>query len=272
MNQVDLHIHSTMSDGTNTIQEIIQLCKECGLKYISITDHDTMKGVNEAIQEGNKNGIRVISGMEISTAYKGKEIHVLGYGMNPEDEKLKPIFEYVQKDRRMRNLKIMKKMKEDGIQINLDDITSKEIFGRPHFANILIEQGVAHSVQDAFDRFLADGQKYFVPRSYIPIEQVIQIIHACKGLAILAHPYQYKFSKEERNAFFQSIQNMGMDGMEVYYTGYSSQQIEELVMYANFNHMLITGGSDYHGQNKPHIHLGEVYVPIACAKQFIKSL
>lgn len=258
MHNIDLHIHSIHSDGTCTIPEIIQLAKQCGLTTLAITDHDTMKGVKEAILEGTKEGIQVIPGMEISTNYKGNDIHILGYGMDPDDEKLKPVFEFVQNDRKERNQTILKKMQADGIEIQESDIQSKEIFGRPHFARILVEQGVATSISDAFERFLGQDQKYYVPRRYLDMHQAIDIIHACHGKAVLAHPFQYQFSKEELDSFLQDAIHMGIDGLETYYTGYTDSQIHFLKDYAQNYVLIVTCGSDFHGDNKPEIKLGKL--------------
>lgn len=258
-------MHTTESDGTLSPVEVVQLSKQIGLDVIAITDHDTMKGAQEAMEEGKKQGIRVIPGLEISAGYKGNDTHVLGYGMDYDDPRLEPVFHYVQRDRKKRNLKIAKKMQEDGIIIDIDDVISRPTFGRPHFAKILVEQGYATSISDAFEKYLKEGRQYFLPRTYIPIETAISIIHECGGIAILAHPFQYGY--ESIKGFLDDIVEMGIDGIEIYYSGYTDKQKGVLLQYAKEKNLLVTGGSDFHGDNKPDIKLGSVDVK---CEEFLK--
>lgn len=266
---IDLHLHTTASDGTIEPKELIRLAYLSGIQTCAITDHDTMSACQEAMEEGTLLGVTVIPGIEISTGYQDEDIHVLGYGMDPNNPKLKPVIEYVSKDRKNRNQKIIALMEADGVIFRKEDL-DRENLGRAHFAQVLVREGKATSIQDAFDRYLGKDCQYFIPRSYIPIQEAVQTIHACQGITILAHPYQYDF--EDITAFLEEMKEIGIDGIEAYYSGYDASKVKFLVEYAQKNHMLVTGGSDFHGSIKSKIFLGQVEVPDACATQLIKKM
>lgn len=260
MKKIDLHIHTTASDGTLTPAECVFRAKDLGLFAIAITDHDTAAGVLAAREAGEKCGVEVISGIEISADYLGIEgVHILGYFIDPNAPALNELLEWVIQERDARNEKIAAAMRGDGIDVNLELLHEKygtTVIGRPHFAALLAEKGLADSVSDAFDKYLSEGGKYYRRREYIPMERAFSVIERSGGKAVLAHPYQYGFSEAELIALVGTVRSYGAVGIECLYSGYTSEQSEYLRSLAEHFDMCITGGSDYHASRKPDIEMG----------------
>lgn len=254
---IDLHVHTTASDGTLTGSEVVSLAVESGLSAIAITDHDTVSGYAEAAQMGKKLGVEVIPGIEISTKYGGT-VHILGYYIDPDSEKLRPVLDWVIHDRDARNRKMAELMAADGIPVSYDEMRARfgEVIGRPHFAEVLVELGLAVSVQDAFDRYVEKGQKYWLPRNFLSIERSVEIITEAGGVPVLAHPFQYKRDDAGLRELIEHCMAHGLRGIECRYTGYDTQMVGYLEQLADEYGLVKTGGSDFHGENKPHIALG----------------
>ncbi len=257
MKEIDLHIHSTASDGTLNPRQIVELAKDSGLKAIAITDHDTAAGFAEAAAAGRELGVEVIPGIEISTKYLGP-IHILGYCIDPNSPELAPVLNWVIEDRDRRNAKMAQLMAADGLPVSYEDMKKRfgNVIGRPHFGQILVELGLAKSVNDAFDRYIEKGQKYYMPRSFLSIESSIELICHAGGTAVLAHPFQYRRDDTALRALIEHCMESGLRGMECRYSGYSQEQVSYLEALADEYGLLKTGGSDFHGSNKPHIKLG----------------
>lgn len=265
--KIDLHIHTTASDGTFTPSALVEQAKAAGLEALAITDHDTMAGVPEAMAAGAALGVQVLGGIEISTDYRGEDTHVLGYGLRPDDPELGPVLDWVQQDRRRRNARIAQRMNRDGIRVSLGEMEEQNpgaTIGRPHFARVLVDQGRADSVSDAFARFLNPGKCYYLPRTYLPMDRAVDIIRRSGGVAVLAHPLQYGYSQADLRRLVADAAGLGVGGMEIYYTGYTREQREMLSALAEEFRLFATGGSDFHGANKPQIVLGALEVPPQC--------
>ena len=268
MREIDLHVHTTASDGTCTPAEVAELAHKIGLKAIAITDHDTESGYFEAAEAGEKLGIEVVPGIEISTKY-GVAVHILGYFIDPQSPELRPVLDWVINDRNDRNRKMAELMAADGLPFDYDEMRARfgESIGRPHFARMLYELGLAESVNDAFERYVEKGQKYYLPRTIIPIEMAVETICRSGGVAVLAHPFQYKKNDAELRELIEHCMAHGLRGMECRYSGYDAQQTACLEGLAEEYGLLKTGGSDFHGANKPTISLGagkgELNVPYA---------
>lgn len=274
-NRIDLHTHTTASDGTLSPAELVSHAKELGLTTVAITDHDTMGGVAEAKRAGAALGVEVIPGIEISTDYLGVDTHVLGYGMDETAPALRQVLDWVIEDRRRRNEKIAELMRRDGIDVSLEALEAQNpgaTIGRPHFARLLVEQSIADSVSDAFARFLSAGKQYYLPRSYLPMENSVAVIQSCGGAAVLAHPLQYGYPDAELRALIARAAELGMSGMEIYYTGYTAQQIAQLSALAAEFGLFVTGGSDFHGANKPSIELGRGHGALNVPEQCLTDL
>ena len=257
MREIDLHVHSSASDGTLSPKELVKLAKQQGLRAIAITDHDTASGYTEAMQAGEELGIEIVPGIEISTKYSGP-IHILGYYIDPQSPELLPVLNWVVEDRDRRNRKMAQLMADDGLPVSYEAMQQRfgKVIGRPHFGQILVELGLAESVNDAFDRFIEKGQKYYMPRSFLSVESSIELICHAGGIAVLAHPFQYKRDDKGLRELIEHCMESGLKGMECFYSGYSEEQCAYLCSLADEYGLIKTGGSDFHGSNKPHISLG----------------
>lgn len=273
MKKIDLHVHSTASDGSFSPQELVKLAKTQGLSALAITDHDTVSGFAPAAEAGQLMGIEVVPGIEISTKYGGP-IHILGYYIDVNSEKLKPVLEWVVQDRDMRNMKIAEKMAADGIPISYDKMRRRfgEVIGRPHFARILVELGLARNTRDAFDRYVEKGQKYYMPRNFLSIERSVEIIREAGGVPVLAHPFQYKRDDAGLRDILEHCMDYGLMGMECRYSGYTQEQSAYLEALADEYGLLKTGGSDFHGISKPDILLGEGKGSLNVPYEFLEKI
>lgn len=257
MKKIDLHVHTTASDGTAAGREVVELAAQSGLAAVAVTDHDTVSGYAEAAKAGAELGVEVVPGIEISTKYGGA-VHILGYYIDPNSDKLRPVLDWVVNDRDERNRKMAELMAADGLPVSYDDMRRRfgDVIGRPHFADILVELGMANSVQDAFDRYVEKGQRYYIPRTILPIESAVEIICAAGGVPVLAHPFQYKRDDAGLREIIEYCMAHGLRGMECRYSGYDAEMAAYLERLADEYGLVKTGGSDFHGSNKPHIALG----------------
>lgn len=259
MREIDLHVHTNISDGSESPEDTVRYAARHGLAAIAITDHDTANGVLRAKRAGEKYGVEVVAGLELGCGYLGKEVHMLAYDIDPESEHIAPVLEWIVNDRDERNKKMAELMAADGIIIDLDELKKRHrgsIIGRPHFALCLVEQGLADSVQDAFRRYLDPGQKYYIRRHFLTIEEAAAMIRRADGRAVLAHPRQYRLNDEQLVQLFERCKNAGVSGVECYYSGYSPEESAKYRALAERYGMCATAGSDWHGSHKPHIELG----------------
>ena len=257
MKRIDLHVHTTASDGTVSPAGAVKLAHETRLAAIAITDHDTVSGYAEAAEAGEKYGVEVVPGIEISTKY-GRAVHILGYYIDPNSEKIAPVLDWVVHDRDERNRKMAELMAADGLPVSYEEMHRRfgAVIGRPHFAEVLVELGLAKDVRDAFDRYVEKGQKYYLPRNFLSIERSIEIICQAGGVAVLAHPFQYKLDDAGLRELIEHCMESGLRGMECRYSGYSREQCKYLGHLAEEYGLIKTGGSDFHGEVKKHISLG----------------
>ncbi len=247
---VDLHIHTTYSDGSFTPREVVMYAKYKNISTISITDHDTVDGNEEAIDAGKEFGLEVIPGVEISVCCGEREIHLLGYFVDYKSESLKIKLEKLRNSKKIRNPLIVKKLKKFGIHIDLEKLKRKlntENICRPHIAKEMVKLGYVKDVKEAFDRYLKVGKPAYVPKEKIDIEEAINLVKECGGLSVLAHPTTIKLGTYEKYyKFLKYLKDLGLDGVEVYYNGYENNMIKNIA--ENLN-LLKTAGSDFHGVN-----------------------
>ena len=265
MREIDLHVHTTASDGTCTPTEAVRRASALGLRAIAITDHDNISGHAEAFSAGMDLDIEVVPGIEVSAKYD-VSIHILGYYI----EDLIPILANIVNDRDQRNEQITARMAADGLPVDYQAMKKRfgNVIGRPHFGRILVELGLAESVSDAFARFMSRGKPYFVPRRSIGLDTAVEAVHASGGVPVLAHPFQYKKDDSALRELIGRCMDHGLMGMECRYSGYDPDQVRYLEALAEEYGLMKTGGSDFHGDNKPHISLGtgingELDVPYA---------
>lgn len=259
MRKIDLHIHTSESDGTLTPTEVVEMAGKKGLVAIAVTDHDTADGVAEALRAGAEVGVEVIPGIEISVDYLGCGVHILGYFIDPDSEALEELLDWVLSERERRNGEIAAAMAADGLPVSMEYLHEKfpqAIIGRPHFAQCLVEAGLVDSVAEGFQKYLSPGGRYYRRRQYIPIQRAFEVIHRSGGKAVFAHPFQYGFSHEELLELVRLLKSLGVVGIECIYSGYARSQVEYLKGIAADFDLCVTGGSDFHGGGKPHIAMG----------------
>jgi len=259
MKTIDLHVHSTYSDGTLTPKELVILAKKQGLTAMALTDHDTIMGVEEAIDAGEKYNIEIVPGIELSAAYGSKEIHILGLYVDYKDKAFNDALKDLRDIRNERNLKIIDKFKERGIEISFDEM--KQLYGnavitRAHFADYLLAKGYIKSRSEAFERYIGENGPCFMTREKLTPEETIRLITAAHGVPILAHPTLYHLGNSEMNKLLIYLCKAGLKGIEAIYSTYSIGEELQIKKLAKENHLIISGGSDFHGTNKPYLNLG----------------
>lgn len=280
MKYIDLHVHSNASDGTLTPTEVVNLAASLSLSAIALTDHDTIAGVAEAqaaalVMSDTSNPLRIIPGAEISAAYNGRDIHILGLFLDIENKALINTLNEAVVKRDERNEKMAANLRTAGIDITLDKLKEAEgeaVLTRAHFAKYMTEHRFTKSNKDAFDRFLNDSSPYYVSRDYLSPEATIDLIHKAGGLAVLAHPLLYKYNLDQLDVLIALLADYGLDGIETIYslnTGFDEGIIRR---YANRYNLVITGGSDFHGSNKPDISLGSGKGNLKVPETLLESL
>ena len=256
---IDLHTHTTASDGSMNSKEIVRHAKEMGLCAIAITDHDTVEGIPEALDEGKRIGIEVIPGVEISASYK-PEMHILGYFTQETYVNIKDILVQLRKNRDERNPRIIAKLNEMGFNITLEEAEGEaggNVLGRPHIAKVLIKKGYVKSMEEAFEKYLASGKPaYFKKDKLIPEEGIQEIIKA-GGIPVLAHPVHLGLSLSQLDDLLAALVPMGLKGIEAYYVDNTNDYTGKILRLAIKHNMLVTGGSDFHGSLKSDIELGK---------------
>ncbi len=248
--KIDLHLHSSASDGTNTPAEVARLAYAAGMGAIALTDHDNVAGIGECARECERLGLEFVPGVEIS-AGGDREIHVLGYGI--DHEKLGESLRALKDDRAVRMERIVEKVREQGMEISMDDvrkIAAGAPLGRPHIALAMVVKGYASSVKNAFDRYLGDGRSCCVPREKMSFARAAQLIHDAGGAAVVAHPALIKIERRMLTQLLLRLKDQGADGIEAFHSSHTPSDARELLLFARRHDMLVTGGSDFHGRVK----------------------
>ncbi len=257
----DLHIHTTQSDGSFDPIEILKMAKSEGIHTLSITDHDTFSGLLKVADLAVDMGMNLIPGVEISTTYSRGTQHLLGYGFNPESNLEKKLGEY-RVLRLERNLKIITKLQKLNIPITLDEVIEKaghpESLGRPHIAGFLKDTGIVNSVSEAFAFYLRKGGKAYVGRELPSIKEAITMIHDAGGYAFMAHPVTLNLDNSELYTHLKNLKDFGLDGLEVYHSQHSIEQIDLLLKYCGLLDFRVSAGSDFHGSAKIDVKLGRI--------------
>lgn len=272
---IDLHVHSTFSDGTFTPTELVDYAIKKNLSAFALTDHDTVDGLNELFSyarklksEGIENVPKVIPGIEFSTEYEGKDIHIVGLYIDPSSPGFASYLIDFVNSREERNQKICNKFVEDGYDITYEELKSRyegAVITRAHFADLLQIKGYVKNRQEAFDRFIGDNSPYYFPREKVTPEMAIELILNAGGIPILAHPILYHLSSKRLDSLVAFLKSKGLMGIEAVYSTYAPAEEREIRALADKYHLLLSGGSDFHGANKAKIDLstgyGKLYVP-----------
>lgn len=260
MNYIDLHVHSTASDGSFTPTEVVELAKEANLTEFALTDHDTVDGVAEALAHAKEtNAIKVIPGIELSCYYQNREIHIVGLFVDYKDTHFLSELQKLKAAREAGNEKMVQNFVDAGIELTVDELkhgNPNSVITRAHFARVLVEKGYCKDKNEAFDKYLGVGCPFYLPKPQVTPEHVLKLIQVAGGIAILAHPYSYKLSKSEVETLLDYLIPLGLAGMECYYSTYDNGQTQELRSMAFTKGLLVSGGSDFHGVIKPDISIG----------------
>ena len=274
MQYIDLHVHSTFSDGTYTPTQLVQLAKKNGLVAMALTDHDTVDGVDEAVRAAQNTNLQIIPGVELSCKYqisseRKKEIHILGYNLDYRQPELIDTLRQVADERNNRNRKMCDNLKADGFPIDYESLTARfgeSILTHAHFARFLHEKGAIPSIDSAFKKILAEDGPYFVNRQYLSPKTGIDLIKKAGGIPVLAHPLLYKMSVTELHKLLDELKGYGLKGIEAMYSRNHGTDEAFVKKLAQQFDLFITGGSDFHGTNKPDIELGRgegnLFVPV----------
>lgn len=261
MQPFDLHTHSLYSDGTASPAEIVREAQRLGLAMVAITDHDTADGVNEALAEGERIGMKVIPGVEFDVDYD-VTVHILGLGIDVNAPKLQEAVRESARKRDIRNRVMIEKLRALGMDISMEDVHSVGLKTRLHIAEALVRKGYAATWGEAFDKYMLKGRPAFVRAENLPIRETVEVIHKAGGIAVLAHPCQIRGDKHK--AILAAVEG-GIDGIEAYYPGTTDgERVLYLSLAAQYG-LLVSSGSDHHGANRPAATLG-------CAFQDVEVL
>lgn len=265
---IDLHTHSNVSDGSEPPGRIPQLAAAAGCSAVALTDHDSLGGLAEAGASAAAAGIELVPGCEVSCrkpAVPGEakvtgSVHVLCYFVDDGDGPLQAELRSLRNDRARRNRALVDRLHELGVEISWDEVVSEagteEGVGRPHFARVLVRNGMAESVQDAFDRLLADGRAAYVPKARLEASQVAGLARGSGGVAVLAHPLSLGLDPPVLESVVRELAEGGLAGIEAYYGRYSPAERRMLADMAKRAGLVATGGSDFHGTFKPDLSVG----------------
>jgi 3',5'-nucleoside bisphosphate phosphatase len=253
--RIDLHTHSSVSDGTDTPSELVDKARAVGLDVVGLTDHDTFDGLDEAVAEGVRVGVHVVRGMELSCSRRGSSVHVLAYGADPASPGLAAEMARVRDGRLGRLAGVLAKLAELGVPVSEADVMAQvgesPSVGRPHIADALIKAGHVRDRQEAFDRFLADGGPAHVHRYTIEVDRGIDLVHEAGGLAVIAHPWgRGREHVLPPSALEALVRDHGLDGVEVDHQDHDFDTRRQLRTLADGLGLLATGSSDYHGTGK----------------------
>ena len=270
MSKVDLHIHSTASDGRLSPTNIVHKAVELGLTIIAIADHDSVDGIAPALVAAQAfPWLRVIPCVEISTDVPNGEVHVLGYFVDYTDHKLKASLDRLRNSRRQRAQRMIAKLENFGIHIEwqrVQEIAGSGSIGRPHIAQAMLEKGYIASLKEAFAKYIGRGAPAYVEREKMTPVEAVELVLQANGLPVLAHP----FTADDPETMVIELKAAGLVGLEVYYDGYPINEINKLLSLANKYNLIATGGSDYHGLDaSTETMIGGADIPMKSAKRLI---
>ena len=253
MDLIDLHTHSTCSDGLLSPVELVDLARTAGLRALALTDHDTVDGIGEALEHGRSIGLEVVAGLEVSAWHDHIPMHILGYCFDPGHAGLRERLERVQQGRHERNVRIVEKLRQLGIDVSMEllgEISGRGQTGRPHIARMLVELGAVPTVELAFTRYLRRGAAAYMERFRYRADEAIAMIGEAGGVAVLAHPSAIDPAPASLEEVLAGLKRAGLTGIEALYPGHSAKTVRQLRRLAEKLDLLITGGSDFHGDRR----------------------
>ena len=275
MDLIDLHNHTTASDGTDSPEELVEKAAALGLRAVGVTDHDTAAGVTEAMEAGDRLGVEVVSGIEVSSDYRDNNVHILGYFIDPSSPALRPVLEWVSAERKRRNEKIVAMLAADGFDISVEQLRQAypgAVLGRPHMAEYLMRRGYTASVKEGFEKYLGEGKPYYLTKRRISVARAVEVIAAAGGVSVLAHPLQYHYPENEVVELIEYARSLGVRALECYYSEHTPAEQTWLLAQAERYGLGVSGGSDYHGSRKTHIRLGSGMGDLAVPYRVLEGL
>lgn len=280
MKSVDLHVHSNKSDGTCSPSDLVTLALSKGLSAFALTDHDTTEGIDEALdaaQKARKQGadIEVIPGIEFSTEYEGKDIHIVGIDINYKSESFQKYLIEFQESRDNRNRKMCLKLAEHGVDITYEKLCTEypdSVLTRAHYAKYMLEHGAVKSMSEAFDRYIGDRAPCFLPREKVTPAWAVELILESGGIPILAHPILYHMSDARLEKLVAYLKSAGLVGIEAIYSTYNAAEERQIRKLARQYDLCISGGSDFHGDTKPGLEMGNGYGKLFIPYEVLEKL
>lgn len=279
---IDLHMHSSCSDGTLSPEELAAAALNMGLEAAALTDHDTVSGVERFLCAAEGTALRAVAGVELASMLFNKDIHIVGLFIDPRDPALLAALEQLRIWREERNAQMVEKIRSKGYGITMEEVLSEaggESVGRPHMAAVLLRKGYFQDMQSVFGRLLGRNGSCYILRKYYPVDACIRLIHDAGGLAIWAHPLHAAHgARATLRKIGSRLANYGLDGLECYYSMFSPDQQRDALEFANGRSLLVSGGSDFHGEAHPQVKMGtgvdgnlaipfEIYGRLLAAKQ-----
>ncbi len=274
-NCVDLHVHSNKSDGSLSPSDLVLEAKKKGLKAFALTDHDTVDGIDEAMAASENSGVTVIPGIELSTEYEGKDIHIVGLLIDKEQPAFQDKIQEFVDSRIQRNRKMCQKLTEAGCPLTYEELVDEfpgAVITRAHYAQILLKKGYTKSLKEAFERYIGDRGPCFIPREKITPEDGVKLILSAKGIPVLAHPLLYGMGKERLQILVDRLKDAGLEAIEAVYCTYSPSEETQMREFAKKNGLLISGGSDFHGNAKPGLEMGTGYGKLYVSEEILDEL
>ena len=275
MNKIDLHVHSTYSDGTLSPSELVKLAAKSGLSAFALTDHDTTDGIDEAIEEGRKYNIEVIPGIEISTSFKDKEIHIVGLFIDHHNKTFLSELGNEIERRNTRNMKMIEKFNDAGFVVTMEELENMypgSVITRAHFAGLMVKKGYVKDNREAFEKYLSDNGSLYVPRLRKTAADAISLIKSAGGISVLAHPLLYHLTYGELTALCKNLKAEGLCAIESMYSTYKGFDELTVRKLAHETGLAESGGSDFHGANKPHISLGTGMGNLMISYEYLQKL
>ena len=259
MARIDLHLHTRFSDGSLTPAEVVDLAHQAGVTAVAITDHDILDGIPHALNAATPLDIEVIPGVELSSRFHERELHVLGYFVDWQDSTFRDHLAQQRRSRHVRNPQTIERLNALGLELSVEEVKAKagsDSIGRPHVAQVLVEKGYVQDTREAFDRYLKEGAPAYVPRTLADTRDGIAWIRNAGGVPVLAHPTWTRCQGEPLHRLCACLKEAGLLGLEVFYSSHNRRQTSRFLELAKRLDLLVTGGSDFHGAANPDIQVG----------------
>lgn len=256
---IDLHVHSTFSDGSYTPTKVAAMAIEAGLTAMALTDHDSTSGITEFMKACEGTSLIGIPGVEISADVPKGTFHMLGYYLDIDNKPLQDALLKIRDGREIRNAEILEKVNKLGIPLTWDEVRAyagEDVVGRPHFAMAMMAKGYVSSKEEAFDKYLKKGKSAYADRFRLTPEDSVAMIKGAGGIAVLAHPFTLEMSNKNLSVYLNKLKEIGLSGVEVYYSEHNAQQVKDYERLCKESGLIATGGSDFHGEINPKVRIG----------------